>query len=209
MAAGEGLRGAERDIAGRLFAGGLRALRGEGHGYADLNFGEKLKHFLNLLAEKMAAVFTLAGDRMEMTVEELEILKSPHEILLIYTAEGKLKNVIQGTRAGHVYRGEIIEGGIFCHNHPGRRGPSDTDLRFALDHPGVTVRVVMKTKEGRRVIYRIRGKGKVDEKTIRRITECYGNECRAQGDDAAARDKALELTLHEFGDYLSVETALL
>src|SRR5690606_18911615 len=35
--------------------------------FADLNFGQKLKHVLNLIAEKLAAIFTLANDMRRLS----------------------------------------------------------------------------------------------------------------------------------------------
>jgi hypothetical protein len=146
----------------------------------------------------------LFGEQLAMTPEEIHMLRSPVEIMLRYTPEGKLQSARRGNHHTHDGPANVIDGETFCHNHPSVRGPGNTDLRLALRNPTCTVRVGARGKHGRR-IYRIRAKQVADPKMVEEITEAYKDLCNKFHDTAAGRDRALELILEEYGDWISVE----
>lgn len=148
----------------------------------------------------------LFGERLAMTPEEIRILKSPVEILLRYTPDGRFHSARKGRRTDHDSPAMIKDGEIFCHNHPGGRGPSDGDLKFALENPTCTVRVVAKNKLGRTEIYQIKSTGYVDANTRKDISVVYRELCEQLGDGADARRAALRLMLARFSDYISIRT---
>jgi hypothetical protein len=151
----------------------------------------------------------LFGERLAMTPEEIRTLQSPVEILLRYTPEGMFHSARRGSRVDHDSPAMIKEGEIFCHNHPGGRGPSDGDLKFALENPTCTVRVVTGVPNGRMAVYEIRASGRADADAILDIKEFYRSECQRRNDDADARDKAIGLMILKFGDFISVRKAQL
>jgi hypothetical protein len=177
-------------------------------GAGDLAIGDKIVERLMrksfVVRGKGPVRKALFGARLAMTPEEIHTLKSPVEILLRYTPDGIFYNARRGSRVDHDSPANVREGEIFCHNHPGGRGPSDGDLKFALENPTCTMRIVTRNGSGKGAVYQIRGKGNLDAKVIRRITEFYRRNCEASGDDAAARDVALELLMESFGDFISV-----
>jgi hypothetical protein len=146
----------------------------------------------------------LLGELTAMTAEEIHILRSPVEIMLRYSLDGKFHSARRGEHHTHDGPANVIDGETFCHNHPGGKGPGNTDLRLALRNPTCTVRVVARGKHGRRV-YRIRAKRAADPKMIEEITRNYKTLCNKFHDTAAGRDRALELISRKYGDLITVE----
>lgn len=138
----------------------------------------------------------LFAAKVTTTPEERMILKSRYEIMLVYSREGRLKSAHGGSRE-QSKKPLFTPGDILSHNHPGGRGPSDTDLKVALDHPEITLRIVAKNENGATEIFQIRAKKAVSEAEIEEIAEIYNGLCDDEGDNHAARRKALHL-LHEF-----------
>ncbi len=138
------------------------------------------------------------------TPEERKILKSPLEILLVHTPEGRLKKVVLGKTGTVSIPADLEDGAILSHNHPGGNGPSGMDLNYVLTHPTQTLRIV--TKNGRNLdLYRLRARRPLNKKEIESIVADYTDTAVNAGDHRQARLEALSLILQQHGEMFSAE----
>ena len=149
----------------------------------------------------------LLGDKLALTPEEQWILKSKFEIFLVYSADGRLKKAGIGTREESTIP-NLNNGDIVSHNHPAGRGPSNTDLRYALNHPEVTMRIIARNENGTIEIFQILVKKAINKNEIKKIVRDYKRACDFGADDHAARRNAMELIAEEFQDILKVTTTI-
>ena len=144
----------------------------------------------------------LHSDDLVLTPEESQIIKSPIEILLVHTSDGRLKSVTQGGAHDVTIPNDVPEGAILSHNHPSGRGPSDADLKSVLTFPGVTLRVVARNEIGKSEIFAMNFGGKLKKSEIHRYSELYFEQCDDGGDTHTARRESLALISQIIGDRL-------
>lgn len=151
----------------------------------------------------------LLVERLTLTLEERAILESPHEILLAYSADGRLKKTNLGNRTSVPVPNGLPDDAILSHNHPGGRGPSGPDLRYILNNPGQTLRVVAKNENGRTEVFQIKVTRKTTQKEITSLIQNYQAACDLGGDTPPARREAVALLQERFGDILTITTSIL
>ena len=148
----------------------------------------------------------LAPD-LTVTPEERLMIESPHEILLVHTAEGRLKEAVMGDKRTVGIPDKLPADAILSHNHPSGRGPSDSDIKAVLARPGVTLRIVT-VNEGRIELFQIRAKEALADYDVAAMADFYRDEALAQGDSSEARRSALRLLETAFGDIIEVATRI-
>ena len=145
---------------------------------------------------------SLLSDANQLTSEEIDILKVPHEIALRYDNKAKLVKVIQGDEQ-QVTIPRTAEGDTVSHNHPGGLGPSSRDLLVVLTNSMHELRIVS-NQEGINVLYRLIAKSKITKKDAKRVSDFYVDSMRDKygvlKDSSIQRDEALDLTLEAFSD---------
>ncbi len=151
----------------------------------------------------------LQAAELTLTPEERLMLESPHEILAIYTPEGRLKKAVLGDRSTVSIPEDVPSGGTLSHQHPSGRGPSDSDLKAALVRPGVTLRIVTVNENGKVEIFRLRATSVVDAEKSRQAARHYKDSCANGGDTPEARRAALVLMLERFPGMITVENRIL
>jgi len=151
----------------------------------------------------------LFADELTLTPEERKILKSPHEILLVHDAAGRLKKSVLGTPSNVSIPDNINSGYMLSHNHPSGRGPSDSDIKAVLSRPGTALRIVAMNEAGNVEIFEMRSNESLPAAVIDAIADIYKNEAAKAGDSHAARRSALALIVEAFGDMISIKTAIL
>ena len=135
------------------------------------------------------------------------MIESPHEILLVHTAEGRLKEAVMGDKRTVGIPDKLPADAILSHNHPSGRGPSDSDIKAVLARPGVTLRIVT-VNEGRIELFQIRAKEALADYDVAAMADFYRDEALAQGDSSEARRSALRLLETAFGDIIEVATRI-
>lgn len=148
----------------------------------------------------------LFADELTFTPEETKILQSPHEILLIHDANGRLRNARLGNASEVSIPPDTRPDAILSHNHPSGRGPSDSDIKSVFAMPGRTLRVVVVNEDGKREIFSLRAEKELSDAEIVEWSALYSEECQRGGDTASARREALALIVEFLGDRLSVQT---
>jgi len=149
----------------------------------------------------------LFRDDLVLTPEERQLLESPHEILVIYTPEGRLKKAVMGGRKAVTIPDNLESGSVLSHNHPGGTGASALDLKYVLANPGQTLRIATVSEEGTE-LYQLRALQPVPEDMIAAIVAEYEAAATAGGDTRSARLDALALILNRYGDTLAAELAV-
>lgn len=150
----------------------------------------------------------LFAEDLVITPEEHKILESPHEILLVHTADGRLKSAILGTKHNVPLPSQIPAGAVLSHNHPSGRGLSDADVKSALSFPGTTLRVVCRNEQGRIEVISIKFTGKLSKLEIRAYSDIYFSQCADAGDTHIARREALALIAQVIGDTFEAVTRI-
>jgi len=140
--------------------------------------------------------------------EEEMILDSKYEIMLVYTKDGRLVSGKIGSRFDSDEPNAPADA-ILTHNHPRGRGPSDSDITHILRNPERTLRIVARNEHGKVEIYQIRAKKRIPEGNIAKIGVAYQHACDQGGDNHAARRAAVSLILQQFGDIITITTAIL
>jgi len=151
----------------------------------------------------------LLADDPTLTPEERKILESPHEILLVHSQEGRLIKARLGDENSVTIPDGVPDGAILSHNHPSGRGPSDADLKFALAHPGMTLRIVAANETGKLEIFVLRATTALSPDEINGIATAYKLQAEEGGDTHAGRRTALALISDIFGDKVVVESRIL
>ncbi len=151
----------------------------------------------------------LLADDLTPTPEERLMLESPHEILLVHTPEGRLKEAVMGNARTVTIPDRLPAGAILSHNHRSGRGPSDSDIKAVLVRPGVTLRIVTVNEGGRLEIFSLMAIGNPSPDEIKVITETYKAAAEAGGDTPAARRDALALILQIAGNSLLAVSRIL
>ena len=149
----------------------------------------------------------LSASELTLTPEERQMLESPHEILAVYTAEGRLKKAVLGDRQTVGIPGELPPGAILTHNHPTGRGPSDSDLKAVLTRPGTTLRVVATNENGKAEVFQLKALKQVSSEQIAEIAVMYRDLAQMGGDTPSGRRAALDLISEEFGGIIQIERA--
>lgn len=144
----------------------------------------------------------LFRDEPVLTTEERLMLKSPLEILAVYSPDGRLKQAKLGTKNNVKIPPDIEAGSVLTHNHPGGKGASSSDLRYALKNPENTLRIVTQTSEGKS-IYSLKALDSLPKETIEEIVTLYRKTADGLGDTRAARLDALSLILQDYGEKFS------
>ena len=136
-------------------------------------------------AKKQVPRKMLFSKHLTPSPEERLILDSRYEILLVYSADGRLQKGAIGTREQSDIP-LLTEGDILTHNHPKGRGPCDSDIGLVLNGPNITLRIVARNELGRTEIFQIRRKKTVSKETASRIMKLHKDTCDKEGDDHAA-----------------------
>lgn len=150
----------------------------------------------------------LFADELTVTPEERKIMESPHEILLVYEASGRLKSVILGGAREVGIPANTPSDAIISHNHPSGRGPSDSDIKAVLTQPGRTLRIITRNENGETEVFSIKAKRSIPDEDIAVITGEYRAAAVEGGDTAAARRVAVDLLLEIYEDILLVSHSI-
>ncbi|GAA5120728.1 hypothetical protein GCM10023212_14790 [Luteolibacter yonseiensis] len=146
----------------------------------------------------------LAASEPTVLPEEMQILGSPQEIVLVYDKDGRLHAVNLGTSTGSQLPDGVPDGATVIHQHPGGKGPSDSDLYVVLSRPGMTFRIIRRNEHGQVELLQMRARKRLTEQEARVIAEQYADKSIAGGDTHQARREALSLTMEKYGDSISV-----
>ncbi len=130
---------------------------------------------------------------LTLTPEERRILESPHEILLIHDADGRLRSVRLGTTHEVTIPLGTARDAIISHNHPSGRGPSDSDLKSALANPGRMLRIVTVNEDREIEVFSLKANMELTADEVADIADEYREFCENMGDGPLARRKALAL----------------
>ncbi len=137
----------------------------------------------------------LFADDLTLTPEERKILESPHAILLIHDADGRLRSA----RLGDASEVSIPPGtaavAILSHNHPSGRGPSDSDVKSMLANPGLTLRIAAVNENGKIEIFSLKAASLMPNEDMQDLISEYRTVCQALGDTAAAGEIFLSVKL--------------
>ncbi|GAA5120717.1 hypothetical protein GCM10023212_14760 [Luteolibacter yonseiensis] len=147
----------------------------------------------------------LFDEECPLTPEELEILPSPREIVLVHTAEGRLHTTNLGKRGTAVIPDDTPAGSIITHNHPSGSGPSVEDIEIALENPSFVMRVITRNAGGKVEIWKFSAMGEIGTVQIKVITEYYiGMRDKYGGKNIHGNEKALDLTMLRFPGKLKI-----
>ena len=141
----------------------------------------------------VARVRQLLAKEPTLTPDERRILGSPHEILLIHSADGRLKSVTLGGPHEVTIPADAPADSILSHNHPSGRGPSASDLKSVLSTPGRTLRIVAVNESGKIEIFVLKATGTIPDHKISGAVEFYQQACELSGDTHQARRESLWL----------------
>jgi hypothetical protein len=151
----------------------------------------------------------LFDEECPLTPEEVEILDSPFEILLIHTGEGRLQTAILGKRDSVRIPDGTPAGSIITHNHPSGSGPGVEDIQITLENPDFVMRIVTRNPGGSMEIWQFSGMETLDPLQIEIITEYYiGMRDENGGKTIHGNRKALGLTMDKFPDILKLSNRI-
>ena len=150
----------------------------------------------------------LLANELILTPEERLIIKSPHEILLIHDADGRLKSARLGTAREVTIPLGTADDAILSHNHPSGRGPSDSDIKSALANPGRTLRIVTVNENSKIEIFQIQALSGISDVEIQGIGTLYKEESERGGDTPHSRREALALILDIYEGTLAVASRI-
>jgi hypothetical protein len=135
----------------------------------------------------------LLRDDVVATPEEIDILSSPHEILVVHGADGRIREAVLGGPSSVSIPTALPDGAILTHNHPTGRGPSASDIKAVLSRPGVRLRVIVKNERGKVELFDLRLEEAMEDTDIDAFTKAYELQSLEGGDTHPARRRALAL----------------
>jgi hypothetical protein len=144
----------------------------------------------------------LLSDELELTADERAILRSPHEITVVYK-DGRLVNArtlyheqlgpsMHGYEAGHT----------FTHQHPSGNPPSLLDLDEILRNPRQILRIAAKQEDGSIDLYELKAEGELESKEREFLFELFKAEVDGVPDTPRQRLIAMGLTVDASGGKL-------